>query len=121
MKRILVIAAIGAALVAAAPARASVTTKQFLELYYSPDGQDLGALRIQAMEQGLHEMNSYVAKTRKEQPVYCQPDPLVLTASQLADMVKRAADKDSKLEDQSLESTLLGALQATFPCAQPAK
>jgi hypothetical protein len=36
-------------------------------------------------------------------------------------MVKRAADKDSKLEDQSLESTLLGALQATFPCAQPAK
>ena len=42
---------------------------------------------------------------------------LVLTGSQIADMLKRAVEeKDSKLGDMRLPSALIFVLQRTFPC-----
>jgi hypothetical protein len=115
MKRLSALVAIAAATLSATPSQADVTTKQFLQLYFSPDGEDLGALRIAAMEQGIHSLNDHIAATGGKAD-YCQPASLVLTASQLADMVKRATEKDSKLEDQPLSVTLIGVLESTFPC-----
>lgn len=121
MNRLAAFAALPLTVLMATPSMADITTKQFIQLYFSPDGQDLGALRIGAMEQGIHAVNATLVEAQPPAPLYCQPDALVMTASQLADMVKRAVDKDSKIEEQPLATTLLGVLRATFPCAAPGK
>jgi predicted secreted protein len=102
--------------VSAGPCMA-ITAGQFLQLYNSEDGQLLAISKIESMEAGVHEANAYLVKTRNEKALYCQPEKLVLTGPQIADMLKRAVDeKDSKLGDVWLPSALLIVLQRTFPC-----
>src|ERR1700753_2515989 len=89
------------------------TAKQFLQLYYSEDGQgqDLAISKISSMEAGVHQANEYL-KAHNQTPLYCQPTQLVLTGSQLADMIHRAADeKDSKVKDMTVSGALLFVLQ----------
>ena len=77
----------------------------------------LAISKIESMEAGVHEANEYLVKTRSEKALYCQPEKLVLTGSQIADMLKRAVEeKDSKLGDVRLPSALIIVLQRTFPC-----
>ncbi len=116
MNRFAVMAAVAMVAAAASPSQAGVSTKQFLDVYDSEDGQPAAELQIAAMEQGLLELNRYVAKIRDEQPVYCQPEQLSLTGPQLADMVHRGVAENPKLKDQPLSVSLLAILQKTFPC-----
>ena len=97
------------------------TAKQFLQLYYSEDGQgqDLAVVKIVSMEAGVHQVNEYL-KANNQTPIYCQPQQLVLTGPQLADMIHRAAEeKDSKVKEMTMPSALLFVLQKTFPCGAP--
>jgi hypothetical protein len=105
-----------AGLVASAGPSLADKAKQFLELYTSEDGQALAIAKISSMEAGMHEVNAYLV-AHNEKPLYCQPAQLVLTGSQTADMIKRAADeKGSKIEDMTIPGALLFVLQRTFPC-----
>jgi hypothetical protein len=92
------------------------TAKQFLQLYNSEDGQDLAVVKIASMEAGVHQANEYL-KAHNQTQIYCQPPQLVLTGSQIADMIYRAAhEKNSKVEDMTVSASLLFVLQKTFPC-----
>ena len=105
-----------AGLVASAGPSLADTTKQFLDLYNSEDGQGLALVKITAMEAGVHQANEAL-KARNGKPLYCQPPQLVLTGPQIADMIHRAADeKDSKVKDMTVSQSLLLVLQRTFPC-----
>jgi hypothetical protein len=119
MKRFIGIAiACATALAATYPARAdTATAKQFLQLEASEDGKDLAELKITSLEQGIRVTNAHVAGAAGSKPLYCQPASLVLTGSQLADMVRRAVAENDKLEDVPVPTVLLGVLQKTFPCA----
>src|ERR1700761_3264006 len=109
MKRLASIAAV-AAFALALPAHAETTAKQFLEVYASPDGESLGEMQISATEQGLHQLNTYLVKTAKEKPVYCQPDTLILTGAQLADMLTRGVNEDAALKNMPLSAATLAVL-----------
>jgi hypothetical protein len=95
----------------------AATAKQFLQLDASDDGQSLAEVKITSLEQGIRVANAHVAGTAGGKPLYCQPASLVLTGSQLADMVRRAVAENDKLKDVPLPTVLLGVLQKTFPCA----
>jgi hypothetical protein len=110
MKRLASIAAL-TAFALALPAHAETTAKQFLEVYASPDGESLGEMQISATEQGLHQINTYLKKTAGQKPVYCQPDTLILTGAQLADMLTRAVNENSALKNMPLSATVLIVLQ----------
>jgi hypothetical protein len=104
------------ALVAMAGPSLGDTAKQFLQLYNSEDGQGLAIAKISSMEAGVHQANEYL-KAHGQTPLYCQPPQLVLTGSQIGDMIRRAAEeKDSKVEDMTVSAALLFVLQKTFPC-----
>jgi hypothetical protein len=116
MKRFIGIAIACATIAAASPAWAdAATAKQFLQLATSEDGRDLAEVKIISLEQGIRVANANL--TAGSKPLYCQPASLVLTGSQLADMVGRAVAADKKLEDVPIPLALLGVLQKTFPCA----
>lgn len=119
MKRSIGIVIVCAAVWAAAnPAWAdAATAKQFLQLYASDDGQSLAEVKITSLEEGIRAANAHVVGTAGGKPLYCQPASLVLTGSQLADMVRRAVAENDKLEDVPVPTVLLGVLQKTFPCA----
>jgi hypothetical protein len=118
MKRLVGIAIACATLASINPALAdTATAKQFLQLDGSEDGRDLAQVKIAALEEGLRAANAQLASTAGSKALYCQPASLVLTGSQLADMVSRAVAGDKKLEDVPLPTVLLGVLQKTFPCA----
>jgi hypothetical protein len=93
----------------------AATAKQFLQLDSSEDGRGLAEVKITSMEEGIRVANAHLAAGSK--PLYCQPASLVLTGSQLADMVGRAVGANDKLEDVPMPTVLLGVLQKTFPCA----
>ena len=118
MTRFLVLLFASAAVVAAtAPARADGTAKQFLQLDASDDGVSLAELKISSLEEGIRTANTTLGSNAK---LYCQPATLVLTGTQLADMIRRAVTQNDKLEDQPLPGVLLDVLEKTFPCAAPA-
>jgi hypothetical protein len=98
----------------------AATAKQFLQLDASDDGQSLAEVKITSLEQGIRVTNAQVAGTAGGKALYCQPASLVLTGSQLADMVRRAVAENDKLEDVPVPVVLLGVLQKTFLCATDA-
>jgi hypothetical protein len=98
----------------------TATAKQFLQLDASEDGKGLAEVKITALEEGIRAANAQLAGMAGRKPLYCQPASLVLTGSQLADMVSRAVTGDKKLEDVPVPVVLLGVLQKTFPCAAEA-
>lgn len=117
MKRLIGVAIAFATLAIATPACAdTATAKQFLQLDGSEDGRDLAEVKITALEEGIRVANAHLAGTAGGKALYCQPASLVLTGSQLADMVSRAVTDDKKLQDVPLPTVLLGVLQKTFPC-----
>jgi hypothetical protein len=122
MKRFIGVAIMcAAALAASNPAWAdAASAKQFLQLDASDDGQSLAEVKITSLEQGIRVTNAHIAGTAGGKPLYCQPASLVLTGSQLADMVRRAVAENDKLEDVPVPTVLLGVLQKTFPCAAEA-
>ncbi len=122
MKRFIGIAIVCAAAIPGANSAwaEAATAKQFLQLDASEDGKDLAELKIATLEEGIRVANARLASTAGSKPLYCQPASLVLTGSQLADMVGRAVGANDKLEDVPIPTVLLGVLEKTFPCATAA-
>jgi hypothetical protein len=57
-------------------------------------------------------------KDRGQPLLYCQPGKLVITDSQMIDMMRRAMKDNPKWGDFPLGMTVLVTLQRTFPCKE---
>lgn len=55
-------------------------------------------------------------KERGQPLLYCQPDKLVITQSQIIDMMRRTMKDNPKWGDFPLGMMVLMTLQRTFPC-----
>lgn len=77
-------------------------------------------LHIQGVETGLSWANT-ILKDRKQAPLYCQPEKLVLTTPQVIDIIRRTLEKDTFQPDMTIDLVLAVGLMNTFPChAAPA-
>lgn len=67
------------------------------------------------MQVGLLWANTMLKK-RKQPLLYCQPDRLTLTDTQVIDMMRQAIIDKPKWGDFPVGLMVLLALQRTFPC-----
>jgi hypothetical protein len=93
----------------------------FLKLHDEPLGQVTTETEITGIQKGFTEANAFLKDTRKESPLFCQPEYLSLTADQLVDMLRRGVKEQPALDQGDLASALLAVLQHTFPCPQTSK
>jgi len=120
---VLVLAIVASALAfAIKPSGAEPNATAFLEMY---DGGDQEARQtaefgISMIEIGLEWANTEA--TRRTQPLFCLPPKLVMTASQLIDVVRRGIEEDRRLglryqiANLPLGAALLVSLERVFPC-----
>ena len=101
----------------AEPAMCGAVT-DFLKLHDEPLGQSEAETEILGMQSGFTQANVYLTVTRKEAPMYCQPESLSLTAGQLIDMLRRGVNEQTELDESDLASALLTIMRRTFPCRQ---
>lgn len=93
----------------------------FLKLHDEPLGQSRAETEILGLQAGFTEANTYLRETRKEAPMFCQPESLNLTADQLIDMLRRGMNAQPDLDEDDLGTALLVVMQRTFPCQQNSK
>lgn len=100
----------------AQPATCGAVT-DFLKLSDEPLGQSRAETEIMGLQAGYTEANTYLTGIRREAPMFCQPGNLSLTAGQLIDMLRRAANEQPELDQSpSLASAMLSVMRRTFPC-----
>lgn len=101
----------------AQPAMCGAVT-DFLKLHDEPLEQSTAETTITGLQAGFTEANTWLAETRKEAPMYCQPANLSLTPDQLIDMLRRGVNDQPELDESNLAAALLAVMQRTFPCPQ---
>jgi hypothetical protein len=84
--------------------RGNATTRETIELI------------VDTLDRGYGWSNAYLTQDRKLVPMYCQPDNLSLTSSQLIYILRRALKEDKRLVDYPLGMSLLTSLQRAYPC-----
>ena len=94
----------------------------FLKAYDRGDGAQRRELELQIsmIEEGFVWANEEL-KSRKSPPLYCVSDKLVLTGSQLFDIVRRVTREDKSLSNAPLGKALLSSMQRVFPCPPDSK
>lgn len=93
----------------------------FLKLHDEPLGLVSTETELSGIQKGFIEANAFLAGTRKEPPMYCQPQTLSLTADQLVEMLKRGVKEEPALDDSGVAPALLAVMQHTFPCPPNSK
>ena len=114
--------ALGLLFAAVASPRAE-TTGELLARYDSAQPYGAGRfdrhdveLSLLGVSSGFTWANAFLTTVRKEQPMFCPPPPLVLTASQLLDVLRRSTAQNPTLTGQPWEFVLLASLVNKFPC-----
>jgi hypothetical protein len=69
---------------------------------------------ISMIETGLEWAN--VEARHRTQPLFCLPQKLVMTGSQLINVVRRGIEEDRRLANLPLGFALLVSLERVFPC-----
>ena len=108
-------------LVAAAQPALCGTLTDYLKLHDEPLGREQTESEITGIQTGFVRANKFLVGERKEQPMYCQPETLNLTADQLVEMLRRGLKEQPEIDDDDLPSALLFVMQRTFPCTQNSK
>ena len=102
-------------LILAAPAaRAQITVKDYLQGH--PNRAYLIGF-VQGMEEGMGYASAW-NETHRQNPLYCQPMNLGLTAGQVEDILNRYIKAKGVTTDSYLVGVLLDALRDAFPCNQ---
>jgi hypothetical protein len=103
--------------------KAEMTANQALHKYDkgTRDEQQLLEWGLAQTENGLSWANTYLKVNRKEQPLYCPPDKMVLTGNQILDILRRAKDDQpypggTTVGESPFGLAMIFALQSTFPC-----
>lgn len=68
---------------------------------------------------GLEWANAYLTRKRNQQPLYCTPKNLALTADQVIQIVRRTMASFPEIENQPIGAGILFSFQKTFPCNEP--
>jgi hypothetical protein len=97
------------------------TLTDFLRIHDEPLGRDATETQLMGIQSGFMEANRFLTETRKEAPMFCQPETLSLTADQLVDMLRRAVKEQPDIDQGDPASALLTIMQHTFPCPQSSK
>jgi hypothetical protein len=92
------------------------TLTDFLRIHDEPLGRDATETQLMAIQSGFIVANKFLAETRKEPPMFCQPETLNLTADQLVDMLRRSVKEQPDTDQSDPASALLAIMQHTFPC-----
>jgi hypothetical protein len=66
---------------------------------------------------GLEWANAYLTRRRKQEPLYCMPKNLVLTADQIIQIVRQTMDRFPEIATQPIGAGVLFSFQKTFPCS----
>lgn len=90
----IVLALVGAS---ANTAHAELDVNRFLEMSTDEAGREVTETMLTGMESGMLWANTFISQYRKEQPIYCQPDKVTLTAPQILDMLRRGVHADSRI------------------------
>ncbi len=72
-------------------------------------------LYLDGVREGIIELN-VVLEEKRQQPLFCLPEKLVLTIEQAEDIVMRQAEKIADPEQLPIGLLLAQGLQNTFPC-----
>lgn len=115
------IALVAGFLVAMAEPALCGAVADFLKLHDEPLGRDTAETEIMGIQRGFGKTNGFLTATRKEAPLYCQPETLSLTADQLVDMLRREVKEQPDLDQGDLPSALLAVMRHTFPCPENSK
>ena len=101
----------------AGPVRAEPSARDLIEIIDKED--DVSALG-EAILLGLESAYSWSNATlgnRGGKLLYCQPENLAITRSQLKDIFERFVEEHNELADEPAGLVLLLALEETFPCS----
>ena len=71
---------------------------------------------LASIEVGLGWANTALRAQRMQAGLYCPPDKLAMTPSQVIDILRRALKEEPRLGDRPIGFALLTALQRSFPC-----
>jgi hypothetical protein len=72
-------------------------------------------LYLDGVREGIIELN-VVLEEKRQQPLFCLPEKLVLTIEQAEDIVMRQAEKITDPEQLPIGLPLAQGLQNSFPC-----
>jgi hypothetical protein len=72
-------------------------------------------LYLDGVREGIIELN-VVLEEKRQQPLFCLPEKLVLTIEQAEDIMMRQAEKITDPEPLPIGLLLAQGLQNTFPC-----
>src|SRR5215471_10178224 len=72
-------------------------------------------LYLDGVREGMIELN-VVLEEKKQQPLFCLPEKLVLTVGQVEDIMMRQAEKITDPDQLPIGLLLAQGLQDTFPC-----
>lgn len=113
------LAVLAVLLLAVAKATAEPTTANtFLNAYQVTSGElrEQFERKLADIEDGLGWANAYLKVTRKQAPLYCSPDGIVLTGHQLVDILRREVRERPSLGERPTAMALFVSLQRAFPC-----
>lgn len=101
-------------------ARAEQTVNELLKDYNSAKGdkRSIIELLVSQTENGMNWANIHVQVVRNEKPLYCDPENLVLTGSQILDMLRREAKEFPETGRHPYGYGILAVKIKTFPCPQ---
>jgi len=99
-------------------ASAEMDAKTLLKAYdvATPKEKDVVLFTITRTQNGMSWANSALRMQRKEDPLYCVPDNLVLTGEQIVDILRRYLNEEPSAGERPYGLVMLVALQRTFPC-----
>ena len=95
-----------------------LSTDKAISDYDQATGQNLRIDEkvVESVEDGLSWANVYLQNERKELPIYCKPEKLALTGSQIFDMMRRRLSERPDLGPMPYSLTILNAMIDAFPC-----
>lgn len=76
---------------------------------------------VSKLENGFIWANAHLEEVRKEPRIYCQPDRLVLTGSQIIEMLRHEMKQNPASEIYPIGFGFLEMYRATFPCGGSSK
>jgi hypothetical protein len=102
-------------------ANAEMTVNELLKDYDSANAERRRFIEMLVSENanGISWTNVFLEEVRKEKPLYCQPDALVLTGPQILDMLRRDAKEFPETGGHPFGYGILAVSMRVFPCSKP--
>lgn len=107
-----------AVILVSSPVSAEITAREFFTQYnqVSAENRRVYEITLYSVYNGLAWANSALSH-RKQPRLWCQPQKLALTTSQVIEMLRRESTEDALIADAPYGMAMLLTLQKVFPCS----